>query len=155
MAHEIERKFLVINESYKQMAVRSHKIAQGYISRQKEGTVRVRVRDDEAFLTIKGVNHGISRSEWEYPIPTADAREMLREVCGGAVLEKTRWIVEYQGFTWEVDEFHGRLAPLVVAEVELPDACLEPPLPPFVGREVSDDPQYYNSVLIEKLTAAK
>lgn len=152
MAKEIERKFLVINDSYKQMAVRSHEIAQGYISRRKEATVRIRVRDGEGFLTVKGVNHGISRNEWEYPIPGADGQEMLRELCGDAVLEKTRWIVESQGFTWEVDEFRGKLAPLVVAEVELPSADIEPPLPSFIGREVSGDPAYYNSVLISRLT---
>lgn len=151
MAKEIERKFLVDNDSYKSVAVRRHEIAQGYISRRKEGTVRVRIRDGEAFLTVKGVTRGVSRSEWEYPVPASDAREMLAEVCEGGVLEKTRWIVEHGGYTWEVDEFHGPLAPLTVAEVELPSADTNPPLPPFVGKEVSDDPAYFNSSLISRL----
>ena len=78
MAKEIERKFLVSDDSYKLMASESHRIAQGYISRRKEGTVRVRILDDAAFMTVKGENHGISRNEWEYPIPVEDAREMFR-----------------------------------------------------------------------------
>lgn len=151
MAKEIERKFLVSDDSYKLMASESHRIAQGYISRRKEGTVRVRILDDAAFLTVKGENHGISRNEWEYPIPVEDAREMFRDVCEDPILEKTRWIVPYEGLIWEVDEFRGALAPLVVAEVELPSADTPVPLPPFVGREVSGDPAYYNSNLIRNL----
>lgn len=151
MAKEIERKFLVSDDSYKLMASESHRIAQGYISRRKEGTVRVRILDDAAFLTVKGENHGISRNEWEYPIPVEDAREMFRDVCEGPTLEKTRWIVPYEGLSWEVDEFRGTLAPLVVAEVELPSADTPVSLPPFVGREVSGDPAYYNSNLIRNL----
>lgn len=151
MAKEIERKFLVSDDSYKLMASESHRIAQGYISRRKEGTVRVRILDDEAFLTVKGKNYGISRNEWEYPIPVEDAREMFRDVCEDPILEKTRWIVPYEGLIWEVDEFRGALAPLVMAEVELPSADTPVSLPPFVGREVSGDPAYYNSNLIRNL----
>lgn len=151
MAKEIERKFLVSDDSYKLMASESHRIAQGYISRRKEGTVRVRILDDEAFLTVKGENYGISRNEWEYPIPVEDAREMFRDVCEDPILEKTRWIVPYEGLIWEVDEFRGALAPLVMAEVELPSADTPVSLPPFVGREVSGDPAYYNSNLIRNL----
>lgn len=151
MAKEIERKFLVTDDSYKLMAASSHHISQGYISRKKDGTVRVRIRDNEAFLTIKSENHGISRNEWEYTIPVSDAQDMLEEVCGHIILDKTRWIVEYRGLIWEIDEFHGALAPLVVAEVELsaPDISVE--LPPFIGREVSDDPEYFNSNLISRI----
>lgn len=147
MGKEIERKFLVTDESYKAMAVEKHRIVQGYISRRKEGTVRVRIYDTSGFLTVKGANDGIVRNEWEYQVPVNDAEKMLENVCEGHPLEKVRWIVDYQGFRWEIDEFGGRLAPLVVAEVELDEDGVIPPLPPFVGREVSGDPQYYNSNL--------
>ena len=147
MAKEIERKFLVTDSSYRTMAHTSFKISQGYISRRKEGTVRVRVKGDKAFLTVKGANTGISRNEWEYEIALADATQMLETVVEGRPLEKTRYLVDYEGYTWEIDEFEGRLAPLVVAEVEMISADDNPPLPPFVGREVSGDPAYYNSNL--------
>lgn len=147
MAKEIERKYLVTDNSYKSMATASHHIRQGYISRRKEGTVRVRLRDDRAFLTVKGVTCGVSRNEWEYEIPASDAAEMIEHSCEGNVVEKTRWIVPYGGYNWEIDEFMGRNAPLVVAEVELPSADIIPDLPPFIGREVSSDPAYFNSNL--------
>lgn len=147
MAKEIERKFLVTDSSYRTMAKKSLPILQGYISRRREGTVRVRIKGNEAFITIKGITEGIVRNEWEYPIPVADARQMLEHCCEGRPLEKTRYYVDFMGYTWEVDEFGGRLAPLVVAEVEMSDANARPELPPFIGREVSDDPAYYNSNL--------
>lgn len=147
MAKEIERKFLVTDSSYRSMAHASFKISQGYISRRKEGTVRVRVKGDKAFLTVKGANTGISRNEWEYEIALDDATQMLDTVVEGRPLEKTRYLVNYEGYTWEIDEFEGRLAPLVVAEVEMKSIEENPPLPPFVGREVSGDPAYYNSNL--------
>lgn len=147
MAKEIERKFLVTDNSYRDMATSSTRIMQGYISRRREGTVRVRVRGERAYLTIKGITQGIERNEWEYEIDPADAMTMLRECCEGGVLEKVRYVVPYGGYEWEVDEFGGRLAPLVVAEVELPSADEEVAFPPFIGREVSGDPAYYNSNL--------
>lgn len=146
MAKEIERKFLVTDNSYKAMAVKSVHIIQGYLSRSREATVRVRIKDDHAFLTIKGITEGISRNEWEYEIPMADAREMLAN-CEGTVIDKMRYIVPFEGFTWEVDEFGGKLAPLCIAEVELPSADASPILPPFVGADVSGNPAYYNSNL--------
>ncbi len=147
MAKEIERKYLVTNDSYKAKAINAINIKQGYISRKKEGTVRVRIKGDKAFLTIKGANKGIVRNEWEYEIPVMQAEEMLSSVCEGNIIDKTRYIIPYNGFTWEVDEFHGRLAPLVIAEVELPSADSKPSLPDFIGNDVSSDPKYYNSNL--------
>jgi adenylate cyclase len=147
MAKEIERKYLVTNDSYKAKAINAINIKQGYISRKKEGTVRVRIKGDKAFLTIKGANKGIVRNEWEYEIPVMQAEEMLSFVCEGNIIDKTRYIIPYNGFTWEVDEFHGRLAPLVIAEVELPSADSKPSLPDFIGNDVSSDPKYYNSNL--------
>lgn len=146
MAKEIERKFLVTDDSYLRLAVASHHIIQGYVSRRPEGTVRIRIRDDRAFLTIKGLTNGISRDEWEYEIPVEDARSMLETVCEGNIVEKIRHIVPYGGLTWEVDKF-VRPKQLVVAEVELPDQSIHPATPPFVGEEVSGNPAYYNSNL--------
>lgn len=147
MGKEIERKFLVISDEYRLMARRSVRISQGYISRRKEGTVRVRIFGDSGFLTVKGANAGISRSEWEYEIPLDDAREMLSSVCEPGIIDKTRYIVDFEGYRWEIDEFHGSLAPLVLAEVELPNPSATPLIPPFIGEEVSDNPAYFNSNL--------
>ena len=147
MAKEIERKFLVVNNQYESMATECHHLAQGYISLRKEGTVRVRVKDSEAFLTVKGVNHGAVRSEWEYPVPLADAMEMLGEVIQGSVVEKHRYVVPFGEHVWEVDRFDGAHSGLVVAEVALSSAEEPLTLPPFVGEEVTGDPRYYNSSL--------
>ncbi len=146
MAKEIERKFLVTDDSYQSLATCSHHILQGYVSRRPEGTVRVRIRDDKAFLTIKGLTKGISRDEWEYEIPVSDAYDMLQRVCEGNIVEKVRCLVPYDGLVWEVDRFI-RPRPFVIAEVELPDLSTRPSLPPFVGKDVSGDPAYYNSNL--------
>ncbi len=150
MPKETEYKFIAKDDSYKRMATASHSVRQGYISRRREGTVRVRVLDNEGFLTVKGANRGATRDEWEYPIPADEAREMLERVCLERQIEKTRWIVPYGGLTWEVDEFHGVHEGLTVAEVELPDADTHLSaitLPPFAGENVTGDPRYYNSNL--------
>lgn len=146
MGIEIERKFLVDGDSYRSMAYDSREIAQGYLCRDPERTVRVRLTDGRGKLTVKGITRGCVRAEYEYDIPEADARRLL-EMCVGRVIRKTRWLVDYAGRVWEVDEFHEDLAPLTVAEVELPDERAEVELPPFVGREVTGDPAYYNSML--------
>lgn len=146
MAKEIERKFLVINSTYKVLATDSRDMAQGYLSSDIEATVRVRISGDKAWITVKSRNRGAVRDEWEYEIPVNDAREMLA-ICKGKVIEKTRYYVPDGGLTWEIDEFHGEHAGLVVAEVELPDADYPVSLPTFVGDEVTGDPRYYNSTL--------
>lgn len=146
MALEIERKYLVVSDSYRALAEKSSHIRQGYLSRDKERTVRVRIVDDKAFLTIKGKNVGDTRVEFEYPIPIEDASELMR-LCVGRVIIKTRYYVPYRGKTWEVDEFAGDLLPLVLAEVELSDSSESFELPSFVGKDVTSDPQYYNSNL--------
>lgn len=145
MAKEIERKFLVVNDAYKNMSYQSINIAQAYISTDKRAIVRIRLWDDEAFLTIKGENSGITRDEWEYNIPATDAREMLERISTGTVISKTRHLVDFDGFKWEVDEFHSPLNGLTIAEIELPTAETDFPLPPFIGKEVTGDPAYYNS----------
>lgn len=146
MALEIERKFLVKDNSFKDLAVKTVEIAQGYLSRDKQRTVRVRVAAHKAWITIKGLTHGATRPEFEYEIPVDDARRLL-ELCVPPVIVKTRYIVPYHGLTWEVDEFHGHRQGLVVAEVELPSESQALDLPPFVGAEVTHDARYYNANL--------
>lgn len=146
MAYEIERKYLVINDDYRKMAERRSEISQGYLCREPERTVRVRILGDHGFITVKGITEHAVRREYEYEIPLDDAREMLG-MCTGRVVSKIRWYVPYGGFIWEVDEFQGDLAPLVVAEIELPAADTPHDLPPFIGREVTGNPQFYNSML--------
>lgn len=147
MAKEIERKFLVTSGSYLTMAAGRIDIVQAYLNRDPRATVRVRIAGDRAFLTVKGVNDGAVRDEWEYGIPLGDARQIVARCASGAIIEKTRWLVDFGGFRWEVDEFHGDNSGLVVAEIELPSADTPFDLPPFVGKEVTGDPRYYNSSL--------
>ena len=147
MAKEIERKFLVIDKSYREMAVTGRSIVQAYLNRDPKATVRVRITDDKAFLTIKGKNDGATRDEWEYPIPVSDARDMIARCASGRIIEKKRFVVPFEGYDWEIDEFGGELEGLTVTEIELPAEDAEFSLPPFVGDEVTGDPRYYNSSL--------
>lgn len=144
MAIEIERKFLLTNDNWREQISQSTRIAQGYLA--TDPTVRVRVKGNAGFLTIKGKStDGISRAEFEYPIPAADALELLK-LCPN-VLDKTRHLVEYAGFVWEIDEFHGENAGLIVAEIELPAVDTAFEKPDWVGTEVTGDVRYYNSML--------
>ena len=149
---EIERKFLVTSEEYKSQAVKHYEIVQGYLCREQGKTIRVRIRDNKAFLTIKSsrLYEGIARFEWEKEIDVADAKQLLQLALPG-LIEKTRWIVPAVGsqLVWEVDEFHGRHAGLVIAEIELEDENQAFDKPAFVGKEVTGDPRYYNANLIE------
>ena len=146
MGKEIEHKYLVINDSYKKAATKKSEIVQGYLNSSPDRTVRVRKVDHRGFITVKSRNIGAVRNEWEYEIPLVDAEEML-QLSENTPIHKTRWIVSYRGFTWEVDEFHGTLSGLTIAEVELPDENTIPPTPPFAGTNVTDDARYYNSNL--------
>lgn len=149
MAQEIERKFLVEGDAYRTEAFDASHIAQGYISSSGGRTVRVRIRGDRGYLTIKGPSRdgGLSRYEFETEIPVADARELLG-LCEPGVIEKTRYLVRAaDGHIFEVDEFAGDNSGLVMAEVEL-SAPDEPyARPDFIGREVTGDHRYYNSHL--------
>lgn len=146
MAKEIERTFLVDDDSFRDMAVMQVHILQGYLNRDPERTVRVRILNDSAFLTVKGKTQGFERDEFEYEVPLEDGLQMM-QLCQGRILDKTRFIVPFEDHTWEVDEYHGDLAGLIVTEVELDHPEVEVSLPPFVGREVTGDPRYYNSQL--------
>lgn len=148
MAKEIERKFLVTDNSYREMAKGNKHIVQGYLSTEIRATVRVRIVDNRAMLTVKGRNEGITRDEWEYPIPVDDAMEMLGKITEGAIIDKVRYLVEWEGYTWEIDEFSSPVNGLVVAEVELKSGDDSPALPPFIGKEVTGDPAYYNSSMV-------
>lgn len=147
MAREIEMKFLVSNDSYRQMAVRSESIRQGYLSRDPERTVRVRIKADRGFLTVKGKNIGASRPEFEFEIPLRDARQLL-ELCIPPVLEKVRYEVPFANHVWEVDEFLMPASGLVTAEIELQSESEPFEIPPFVGANVTGNPAYYNSNLM-------
>ena len=148
MAKEIERKFLVVGDAWRDDVTASHVFRQGYLSTVKERTVRVRDVDGHGLLTVKGITIGATRTEFEYPIPGDDAAYMLDELCERPIIEKTRHLVVHEGVTWEVDEFAGENTGLIVAEVELDDADQEIELPAWAGDEVTDDPRYFNANLI-------
>lgn len=147
MPLEIERKFLVIGEAWRERAIRSRRMAQGYLSNEAgKSSVRVRVDGDEARLNIKAAVIGCARAEYEYPIPLEEGREILRDLCIGRV-DKTRHYIERDGLTWEVDEFHGENAGLVVAEIELASEGQGFESPEWLGQEVTQERRYYNHQL--------
>ena len=146
MPVEIERKYLVNSNTWKKEVKDSFELKQGYLSTEPERTVRVRIKRQEAFLTIKGITKGLSRTEHEYPIPVEDAQTLLT-MCTAAPIEKVRHLVEYAGLTWEIDVFSGANLGLVLAEVELGAEDQEFAVPDWVGEEVSDDPRYFNAQL--------
>ncbi|MES2740519.1 MAG: CYTH domain-containing protein [Pseudomonadota bacterium] len=148
MGVEIERKFLVTGDAWR-AGGRPVLLRQGYLSSQAERVVRVRIEDGRAMLTIKGPNQGATRGEWEYPIPVADAEQLLAQLCEPPLIEKYRTRVEFGGMTWEVDEFLGANAGLVIAEIELTSEQQEFARPDWAGQEVTDQRRYYNSSLIK------
>ena len=142
---EIERKFLVKDESFKSMATESHRLTQGYICKESGRTVRVRLW---GYLTIKGAGSasGMSRYEWEKEISAEDARDLFM-LCQSGIIDKTRYIVPVDGKTFEVDEFYGENAGLVMAEIELESEDAAFTRPSWLGKEVTGDRRYYNSML--------
>lgn len=150
MSQEIERKFLVKDSSYKDMAVSSSRIIQGYICSERGRTVRVRIRDNKGFLTIKGAStdNGLSRYEWEHEIQVDEARELMK-LCQPGMIDKTRYLVKFGKHIFEVDEFYGENEGLVVAEVELATVDEKHEVPPFLGEEVTGQVKYYNSFLMK------
>jgi adenylate cyclase len=153
---EIERKFLVQGEGWRAAAVKSVRMAQGYINDMaalREGrqnaSVRVRIAGEQAFLNLKSRELGHTRQEFDYPVPVADA-EALLALCVGGRIDKVRHYVAHAGHTWEVDEFAGENAGLVVAELELADAGEAFARPAWLGREVTDELRYYNLALAER-----
>jgi len=147
MILETERKYLLADSSWRQNCGPGHAIRQGYFTRGEDFQLRVRLVDTQALLTIKGKAEGITRREFEFPIPYPEGEELLREFCGTRLVEKTRYYLQYGGFTWEIDEYTGRNQGLYTAEIELPDEDTAFPLPPWLGQEVSHDPRYSNAAL--------
>ena len=147
MGIEIERKFLLKNDTWRSLA-KGTKYRQGYLNSTKERTVRVRTIDDRGFLTIKGPNIGATRVEYEYDIPEHDAMAMLDDLCEKPIIEKNRYKINYAGLIWEVDEFFGENKGLVVAEVELENEGQRFEKPDWIGDEVTGDPKYFNSNLV-------
>lgn len=149
MGIEIEHKYQVKDDTFKSLTSEVHSICQGYLSRAPERTVRVRKTGDRGYLTVKGKNHGDARLEFEYKIPAEDAEKLLG-LCEPPVLGKNRYIIYHEGKKWEVDEYLGRLKGLVLAEIELNYPGETYSLPPFIGTNVTGNPAYYNSNLINK-----
>ena len=149
MAQEIEKKFLVAGE-FKESAKKATRITQGYLSSVPERTVRARVKGDKGYITVKGIGNdsGASRFEWEKEIPVEDVRDLLK-ICEPGVIDKTRYLVDCDGHTFEVDEFYGDNEGLVVAEVELSDENEAFTRPSWLGEEVTGDKKYYNSMLMK------
>ncbi|HOE64989.1 MAG TPA: CYTH domain-containing protein [Candidatus Hydrogenedentes bacterium] len=146
MGYEIERKFLVMGDAWREGAAGAS-MRQGYLCLGPPSSVRVRIEGSRAFLNVKQSTLAITRAEFDYPIPLADAEAMLVSLCVGAPVVKTRYRVPYEGFMWEVDVFEGANAPLVLAEIELASADQAFAPPPWIGAEVSGDPRYLNTHL--------
>lgn len=144
MPTEIERKFLVTGTQWR--ATPGVRLSQGYLNPDKDRTVRVRIAGNRAFLTVKGATRGATRAEFEYPIPVVDAEAML-SLCDGPIVEKVRYAIEYEGNVWEVDEFLGANAGLVIAEIELTSEAQSFAKPEWVDTEVTHDARYFNSNL--------
>ena len=147
MGREIERKFLVKGDSWRVLA-KGTACRQGYLNSAKERIVRIRTIGNKAFLTIKGPSVGATRSEYEYEIPLADCNAMLDTLAEKPIIEKKRYKVPFSGFTWEIDEFFGDNAGLIVAEVELESEGQILRKPEWAADEVTGDPRYFNSNLI-------
>lgn len=147
MAKEIERKFLLIGDEWRNLAEGVH-YCQGYLQRTQKSTVRVRLINDKAFITIKGHVTGITRHEYEYEIPYEDGTALLENFADNILIEKLRYSINYEGMTWEVDEFLGANAGLIVAEIELENENQVFKKPAWIGKEVSEDLRYFNSNLV-------
>lgn len=147
MAQEIERKFLLKNDDWR-IGAEGKRYRQGYLSTEAQRTVRVRTVSARGFLTIKGEPVGAARVEFEYPIPPEDANEMLDSLCQRPIIEKVRFRIPHGSHTWEVDEFEGENAGLLIAEVELESENETLDIPDWVGEEVTGDSRYYNANLI-------
>jgi len=149
MPIEIERKFLLSNNSWRDEVVKSSRIRQGYMGIIDKASVRIRIQGDKANINVKSATLDIRRMEYEYEIPLDEAEEMLDQLCNQPQIDKTRFIVKRDGHVWEIDEFYGDNEGLTVAEVELDDEDEEIIKPDWIGEEVTTDPRYYNVSLIK------
>ena len=147
MAIEIERKFLLASDDWRRDIERSIDMRQGYFCNTDRASLRVRIEDERARIGIKSMTHAIRRIEYDYPVPVEEAEVMLERMCQPSIVLKTRHLVRHAGHLWEIDEFHGDNAGLIVAEIELQDENEVFERPAWLGREVSDDPRYLNFAL--------
>lgn len=149
MPDEIERKFLLRNDSWRSQVERSVRQVQGYLGSVETCSIRIRIEGNQASLNIKSATLGVSRSEYDYPVPLDEAEEILEGLCRKPLIEKTRHFIQADGHLWEIDEFHGDNDGLIVAEIELdhPDELFE--RPGWIGEEVSHDTRYYNVCLVD------
>lgn len=148
MGIEIERKFLLKDERWRDAADGGMDYQQAYLVGSKAASVRVRIEGGQAFLNIKGATLGVTRQEYEYPLPMDDARSLLHGLCEQPIIEKTRYHLIHAGHEWEIDVFKGDNAGLMVAEIELTEESEQFARPDWLGEEVSDDPRYYNVCLV-------
>ncbi len=149
MGLEIERKFLLAGDGWRELSTKSVVCRQGYLSFGPPATVRVRLMENEAFLNIKSAKDGIMRTEFEYPVPAEEAGQMLKEMLQGGIVEKIRHFVPFCGHVWEIDEFTGENAGLLIAEIELKSPEEDFSRPEWLGAEVSSDRRYYNTWLAQ------
>ncbi len=147
MATEIERKYLVNSMAWKVKADEGTRLLQGYMANTEKVAIRVRIAGEQAWLTLKSASAGIRRLEFEYPLPVADARQIMDEFCQGQVIDKTRYRLPLGGHVWEIDVFHDANEGLVLAEIELKNEQDDFTLPAWIEREVSADKRYYNAYL--------
>lgn len=147
MAVEIEHKFLLANNGWRKDVQKTIKYKQGYLSSQPTSSIRVRISDQHAWLNIKSATIGTSRLEFEYEIPLADAEIIINTLCGRPLIEKSRHFIRMDNFVWEIDEFEGENAGLIVAEIELAKQGENFPKPNWLGHEVTHDLRYYNNNL--------
>lgn len=149
MATEIERKFLLLDDSWRSEIEKSKNIRQGYLAGSEKSSIRVRIEDDKANINIKSATLDVIRREYEYPIPVEEANEILDSLCEGPLIEKTRYHVHHGNHLWEIDVFSGDNEGLVVAEIELGGVDETYERPGWLGEEVSDDHRYYNVCLVK------
>jgi adenylate cyclase len=154
MALEIERKFLVADDSWRQSAIRRLHIRDGLVATDNVRKVRIRISDGTATIAVKGPRAGITRAEFEYPIPLSDAEEIIRTLPEERVLEKWRHLVPYEGTNWEVDVYEGLLKGVVLAEIEMQTPTRTMNIPPWIGQEVTGNPKYKKiNMAAERVTA--
>ena len=148
MAREVERKFLVRDDRWRVASMRQQRLTDGFVATTDTHKVRIRTYDARATVAIKTVRIGVEREEFEFPIPLDEARDLLAHHCGGRVLEKVRHYVIFDGLTWEIDVYEGVLSGIILAEVELPEVDAVFTSPPWIGQEVTFDPDYRNTNLM-------
>lgn len=154
MAIEIERRFRVSSDAWRAEVARSSRITQGYLAITEAAVIRVRVRDDNGYVTIKSRDGKLAREEFEYAVPLDDARSLLK-LCGQRILEKIRHEVMYAGYLWEIDEYLQPLEDLIIAEVEMQSESEDPPRPPWIGDDITYDGSFSNAALAQRIEASR